>query len=146
MREVAPDDDRPSIEQTLTRRESLSDHLEWQLQLASLPVEEEVAAKFILGNLDDRGYLRSTLEDLVRQSGVREEVIESALAKVQELDPPGVAARDLRECLQIQARTYEIDDPIVLKIWADRAASWPGRWRGGATDGIGWPTRPGTVR
>ena len=119
MREVAPDDDRPSIEQTLTRRESLSDHLEWQLQLASLPVEEEVAAKFILGNLDDRGYLRSSVEELVRQSGVREEVIESALAKVQELDPAGVAARDLRECLQIQARAYEIEDPIVLQILGD---------------------------
>ena len=64
MREVLPEDDRPSIDQTLTRRESLADHLQWQLQLASLPVEEEVAAQFIIGNLDDRGYLRSTLEEL----------------------------------------------------------------------------------
>jgi RNA polymerase sigma-54 factor len=121
MREIVPDDDRPSIEQTLTRRDSLGDHLKWQLQLASLPVEEEVAAQFIVGNLDDRGYLRSTLEELVRQSGVREEVVASALAKVQELDPAGVGARDLRECLQIQARTFEIDDPIVLQILDDPA-------------------------
>jgi RNA polymerase sigma-54 factor len=119
MREIVPDDDRPSIEQTLTRRDSLSDHLQWQLQLVSLPVEEEVAARFIIGNLDDRGYLRSSLEELVRQSGVREEVVASALAKVQDLDPTGVAARDLRECLQIQARVFEIDDPIVLQILDD---------------------------
>jgi RNA polymerase sigma-54 factor len=116
MREAAGDDDRPGIDQTHTRRESLSDHLEWQLQLASFPVEEEIAAHFIIGNLDERGYLGSSLEELSRQSGVREEVVESALMKVHEFDPTGVAARDLRECLGIQVRALEIDDPLVRRI------------------------------
>jgi RNA polymerase sigma-54 factor len=116
MREAAGEDDRPSIEQTLTRRESLSDHLLWQLQLASFPVEEEIAAHFIIGNLDDRGYLQSTTEELSRQAGVREDVVELALAKVQEFDPTGVAARDLRECLMIQARALDLRDPLVLRI------------------------------
>ena len=74
MREVVSGDDRPSIDATYTRRETLSEHLLWQLQLASLPVEQEIAARFIIGNLDDRGYLTSPLDEIARQSGVREEV------------------------------------------------------------------------
>ena len=116
MREVASPDDRPSIDATYTRRETLAEHLTWQLQLASLPVEQEVAARFIIGNLDDRGYLRSPLEEISRQCGIREEVIGAALAVVQEFDPSGVAARDLRECLTIQTRALAIDDPLVLRI------------------------------
>jgi RNA polymerase sigma-54 factor len=119
MREVIDDEDRPSIDATLTRRENLSDHLLWQLQLASFPPEEEVAARFIVGNLDERGYLQSSLEELSRQAGIKVEVVESALKRVQEFDPAGVAARDLRECLLIQVRALGIDDPLVLRILQD---------------------------
>ena len=116
MREAPGPDDRPSLEATYTRRETLSEHLLWQLQLASLPVEQEVAARFVIGNLDERGYLQSSLDEIARQSGVREDVVETALAAVQEFDPSGVAARDLRECLTIQARALRIEDPLVLRI------------------------------
>ena len=116
IREASSDDDRPSVEATLTRRATLSDHLEGQLQLATFPIEEEVAAHFIIGNVDERGFLQSTLDEISRQSGVREETVAAALVKVQEMDPAGVAARDLRECLTIQARVLEVDDPIVLRI------------------------------
>jgi RNA polymerase sigma-54 factor len=116
VRSAAAEDERSSIESTLTRRPTLAEHLEWQLQLSDLPVEEGVAACFIVGNLDERGYLRSTVEELARQAGVVEEVVERALAKVQEMDPPGVAARDLRECLTLQACALEINDPIVRRI------------------------------
>ena len=109
-------DDRPSFESTLTRRETLTEHLVWQFQFASFEIEEEVAARFIVGNLDDRGYLQSTPEELARQSGVREEVVVRALASVQEFDPTGIAARDLRECLSIQAKALAIEDPLVLRI------------------------------
>jgi len=119
MREALPDD-RPSLESTLSRRETLADHLIWQLQLDPFPVEEEIAARFIIGNLDERGYLQSTLEELSRQSGVRAEVVQAALAKIQEFDPAGVAARDLRECLTIQARAFEIEDPLVLRILGEQ--------------------------
>jgi len=119
MREIVDDDDRPSLDATLTRRENLSDHLLWQLQLASFPMEEEVAARFIIGNLDERGYLQSSIEELARQSGIRGEVVEAALHRVQEFDPAGVAARDLRECLLIQVRALGIDDPLVLRILRD---------------------------
>ena len=120
MREVLSGDDRPSIDATYARRETLSEHLLWQLQLASLPVEQEIAARFIIGNLDDRGYLTSPIDEISRQSGVRESVVLEALAVVQEFDPSGVAARDLRECLTVQARMLGIDDPLVLRILAEQ--------------------------
>ena len=116
MREVGGDADRPGIDQTHSRRESLSDHLEWQLQLARAPIEEEVAARFVIGNIDERGYLGASLEEIAIQSGVREEVAEAALALVQSFEPTGVAARDLRECLSLQLDAREIDDPLVRRI------------------------------
>jgi RNA polymerase sigma-54 factor len=116
IREAVADEDRPGLENTVTRRPTLSEHLNWQLQLCSFPIEEEVAARFIIGNLDDRGYLRSTVEEVACQAGVTERVVESALARVQDFDPAGIAARDLRECLSIQVRALNIDDPVILRI------------------------------
>ncbi len=88
---VREDDERRSLEATLTRRPTLQEHLEWQLQLSTLEDEERSAAQWILGNLDEDGYLASTPEELARQSGARAEVVEGVLARVQALDPPGVA-------------------------------------------------------
>jgi len=116
IRDAGGDDERPSFEATLSRRPTLAEHLEWQLQLTDMPIEEHVVATFIIGNPDERGYLRSTVEEIARQSGALEVVVERALERVQDLDPAGVAARDLHECLVIQVRALEIDDPIVIRI------------------------------
>ncbi len=110
------DDERRSLEATLTRRPSLTDHLEWQLQLSVFDEAEKRAATWIIGNLDEHGYLRSSVEEIARQSGESEEVIESALLKVQTFDPAGVAARDLRECLLLQLRSLGVRDPLVQRI------------------------------
>jgi RNA polymerase sigma-54 factor len=118
-REAREDAERPSFEATLTRRATLAEHLHWQLQLSGFPHDEEVAAHFIIGNLDERGYLQASLEELARQAGVPEAVVASALARIQEFDPTGVAARDLRECLTLQVRALGIEDPIVHRILAE---------------------------
>jgi RNA polymerase sigma-54 factor len=110
------EEDRPSIDATLSRRDTLSEHLAWQLQLTELPIEEEVAARFIIGNIDERGYLQATVGEIARQSGMSEATVEAALARVQQLDPVGVGARDLQECLLLQVRILKIDDPLVLRI------------------------------
>ncbi len=115
MREIR-DDDRPSFEATMARRSTLAEHLLFQLQVDAAPPDELAAAEFIAGNLDDRGYLRSTVEDIAKQAGVEPEVAERALVRVQALDPAGVAARDLKECLSIQAKALGITDSLVLRI------------------------------
>jgi len=110
------DDDRRSLEATLTRRATLGEHLQWQLQLSDFSQDEVEASQWIIGNLDERGYLCSSVEEVSRQSGLPEEIVEKTLAKVQLLDPAGVAARDLRECLLIQIQAHRIDHPLVLRI------------------------------
>jgi RNA polymerase sigma-54 factor len=110
------DDQRRSLEATLTRRATLTEHLEWQLGLSELTPAESEAARWIIGNLDENGFLRATLEELARQSGQPAEVVEAALRKVQGFDPTGVAARDLRECLLLQAEALGLDDRLVLAI------------------------------
>jgi len=113
---VRDDEERPGVEAVATRRPTLQEHLEWQLQLTPLSEPERTAAGFILGNLDEDGYLRATLEEIARQAGVSEEVAAAALAKVQALDPPGAAARDLRECLLLQLGALGIEDGLVRRM------------------------------
>jgi len=110
------DDDRPSIEATLSNRETLTSHLEWQLHLSDFDEDEAAVARFVIGNIDDDGYLRSSCEELARQSGADPALVERAIAKVQGFDPIGVGARDLRECLLLQLRALGVEDPIVLAI------------------------------
>ncbi|HEU4427470.1 MAG TPA: RNA polymerase factor sigma-54 [Myxococcota bacterium] len=107
------DDERRSFEATATKRESLQDHLTWQLQLSSMPEEDQLAASWVIGNLDDNGYLQSPVEEIARQSGAPPERVEAAIARIQKLDPPGIAARDLRESLLLQLDALHIKDPLV---------------------------------
>ncbi len=98
----ASDDERPSLEATYTRRPSLAEHLTWQLQVTELDPRELEIARWIVGNIDDQGYLRSTSEEVARQAGADPADVEKVLRVVQSLDPAGVGARDLRECLLLQ--------------------------------------------
>jgi RNA polymerase sigma-54 factor len=113
------DDDRRSLEATLTRRPTLQEHLNWQLQMSDLSPEERAAAEWVLGNLDDDGYLQSSVEDVARQAGVAQDIVERALVGVQRLDPAGVGARNLRECLLLQLRALGVDDPLVYALVED---------------------------
>jgi RNA polymerase sigma-54 factor len=112
----ADTDERRSLEATLTRRPNLVEHLDWQIHLSAFSEEEVEVSRWILGNLDDNGYLRATTEDVARQSGADEELVAKVLTKVQKLDPPGVAARDLRECLMLQLTMDDSADPLVISI------------------------------
>ena len=110
-------DELPSLEATLTRGTSLFDHLEWQLKLTrGFSKEEEAVALLIIGNLTPDGYLDVPVEELAEEASVSVEFVEQVLARVQEFDPQGVAARDLQECLLLQARHVGADDDLVLGI------------------------------
>jgi RNA polymerase sigma-54 factor len=115
----ADDKELPSYDQTLTRLPSLSDHLLWQLHLSTSDPDLVKGGEEIIGNLDDDGYLRATLDELAQQSGVPLREMERALALVQDFDPLGIGARDLRECLLIQVRQLDLEGTLVEKIIQD---------------------------
>jgi RNA polymerase sigma-54 factor len=115
----ADDKELPSYDQTLTRLPSLSDHLLWQLHLSVSDPGVAKGGEWIIGNLDDDGYFRATLEELAQQSGLSLREMEQALDLVQGFDPLGIGARDLRECLLIQVRQLDLQGTLVEKIIQD---------------------------
>ncbi|MDX9709466.1 MAG: RNA polymerase factor sigma-54 [Trichloromonas sp.] len=110
------DEDRPSYENLLTKKGNLSDHLLWQLNLSRLNDDIRRVAAEIIGNLDDDGYLQASLEEIAATSGAPVDKVEQALAVVQDFDPPGVASRDLRECLLHQVRHLGMEGSLVEAV------------------------------
>ena len=94
--------DKPSFEMFLSAPVRLADHLEQQLSLVALGGPVRDAADAIIGNLDENGYLTEPLDEIVAASGQPMPIVEEALTEVQKLDPAGVGARSLQECLLLQ--------------------------------------------
>jgi RNA polymerase sigma-54 factor len=110
-------DDMPSYEATLTKSESLSEHLMWQLKMTDLDEKRMEIGAMIIGNIDPSGYLKEPpLEDISGEAGVSLEMAEEVLMRIQGFDPVGVGARSLAECLLIQAMHFGQDDELVVKI------------------------------
>jgi RNA polymerase sigma-54 factor len=99
----------PPIENTLTEAFDLYDHLLWQLRVSEADEATLTIAEALVQNLDEDGLLRVTLDDVAAMGPWPLEAVERALALVQSLDPPGVGARDLAECLRIQLRVLGLE-------------------------------------
>src|SRR5512133_593282 len=110
------DEDRPSFENLLTRRDTLTDHLLWQLHMGPFSREEVYIGEEIIGNIDEDGYLRASLEEIAAACSLDENIVEPVLIRIQEFDPCGVAARSVQECLLIQARFLGMQGSVVEKI------------------------------
>jgi len=108
--------DAPKYDAFIARKESLNDHLLWQLLMTSPSREEEQIGSLIVGNLNRDGYLDVSVEEIARTSDTTEEKVESVLNLMQTFDPIGVCARDLSECLLIQAKHLKIDNTLVTGI------------------------------
>jgi RNA polymerase sigma-54 factor len=111
--------DKPSFETFLSKSVTLTDHLLWQLSLSPAPEKVTDAAECIIGNLNEDGYLTSTLDEIGQASGAETAEVEQALSLVQEFDPLGVAARDLRECLTIQLSAVNAEVGVAGEILRD---------------------------
>ncbi len=107
------------IENTLTRPPNLTDHLTWQLNMSDASPDVKQVAYFIIGNIDEDGYLRATSEEIAAAGPWSAELVEKAITAIQSLDPIGVGARDLRECLLLQLDFLEIDVPLVEVVVRD---------------------------
>ncbi len=116
------DKELPSYDQTLTRGLSLSDHLAWQLRLSTSEPDLLKSGEWIIGNLDDDGYLRASLDELSQRAAVPVAAMERALDLIQGFDPAGVGARDLRECLMIQVKQLDLEGSLAEKIVRDHLA------------------------
>ncbi len=119
VRMETEDRDTPQYEAFISHKESLSDHLLWQLLMSSPTAEEKNIGSLIIGNLDKDGYLKATLEDLAAQAEVTVEDIEEVLFLMQTFDPVGVCARDLTECLLLQANSLGLKNTLVTRIIAE---------------------------
>jgi RNA polymerase sigma-54 factor len=113
---VEDDEDRPTFENFLTKKTSLSDHLLWQLRLNHFSEDERLIGTLIIGNLNEDGLLQVSLEEIGAQSGFDPETVQKVMQKIQTFDPPGVAARDLRECLLLQAQQLFPQELLMQRI------------------------------
>lgn len=116
--QVKRDDDFPSHE-NLAKTGSLNDYLISQIGESDLDQEEKSIAAIIIGNIDEKGYLQADIAHIASEAKTNEDAVEDILDVVQRLDPPGVGARDLRECLLNQLRAARLRNGIVEKIVAD---------------------------
>ena len=129
--------DKPSFENFLSQPSTLTDHLFWQLGSLNVSRDLRVAAEYVVGNLDEDGYLLAGDEELLA-GFVQEyqpapaatpkgaaELLAEAVQLVQNLDPVGVATRTLRECLLVQIETQRRE--CQLQLERRRAASTDGQ-------------------
>ena len=113
-------DDSRAFENQSGAGESLQDHLVWQMQLTPFSDTDRVIAEAIIDSVNDDGYLSSSLEDILSgldfadEAEVDIEEMEAVLHQVQNFDPVGVAARDLKECMLIQLKQLESSEQAVV--------------------------------
>jgi RNA polymerase sigma-54 factor len=106
----------PQTENFLTKRISLPEHLLWQLSETNADEHTRDISRAIIGNLNGDGYLTATLQEIMAMGDYSEEDTKGALAIVQSLDPIGVGARDLKECLLLQLSHLNLKDSPVVGI------------------------------
>ncbi len=120
MRQSAEDEEkRQFMFDSLVASTSLQESLLEQVREANLTAEERSIAELLVGNVDDHGYLKTTIDELAAATGIPAAKIEPMLAKVQTFDPPGVAARNLRECLMLQLERDEEQGTLEYRIIRD---------------------------
>jgi RNA polymerase sigma-54 factor len=109
--------DREPQENRITTIPPLLQRLQEQLSLSELSPEDRQVGEFIIGNIDERGYLGCAVEELAADLGLEVEEVERVLRLIQTFEPPGVGARDLRECLMIQLAQSQVPgSELALEI------------------------------
>jgi RNA polymerase sigma-54 factor len=105
-----------SLEATLKSETSLAEYLLWQLSLTVYDELEKQIGTYLIGNIDDDGYLQCQTEEVATVLGCDEAQICAVLRVIQSFDPPGIGACNLQESLLIQLRHLEMDDSLASKI------------------------------
>lgn len=95
---------------------SLQESLREQVRMSELSEAQWPAAELLIGNIDEQGYLKASVDELAISTNLKPKVIKEILAVLQSLDPPGIAARDLRECLMMQLERADKTDSLEYRI------------------------------
>jgi RNA polymerase sigma-54 factor len=111
-----------SLENVLTRQEGLPEYLTWQLSMSdALPAVRDIAT-YLIGNLDEDGYLRVSREEIRQAPFENDADVEAALALVRSFDPHGVGAFDLPDCLLLQLKALGVENELLERIIREH---WP---------------------
>lgn len=105
-----------NIEATLSREATLTEHLTEQLAVSLTDPAERLIGHYLIGMVNDAGYLAADVVTIAETLGASPEAVEATLHKLQEFDPPGVFARNLRECLAIQLKEQGALDPAMSAL------------------------------
>lgn len=111
--------DAVSLENTISRTPSLWDHLNWQASLTFFDPAERELAERVIGDINDDGYLTTTVDELARLDRTTPEKVEAVRAKIMTFDPIGCGSRDLREALLAQMDHLQIQDELARRIVAE---------------------------
>jgi RNA polymerase sigma-54 factor len=110
------EDKRQFFFDSIATQETLQQHLMGQLNQNVLNASDRKTAELIIGNIDDNGFLQITPEEMALNTGLPQEDFENMLTLIQSFYPPGVGARDLRECLLIQLKREGRQASLEYKI------------------------------
>ena len=117
-RSFLTDDDEGDVVEHVAERESVRDSLIHQARLL-VPKEVFANVAYLIHSLDEHGFLITSFEELTQDMGISPELLDGAIAWLQQLDPPGLGARDIQECFSLQCLALEkrgLDCQIVRCI------------------------------
>lgn len=115
-RMVTRNEEITSYENVIASTQSLQDHLRWQASLYGFNEEELVMCTLLIDYINDDGYLEKTIEEIAAEEELDAKDLEQVLGFIHEFDPFGVGARDLQECLLIQAKHIQEDTNDFVKL------------------------------
>ena len=117
--QVEREEKKAFAEASIRENLSLQDHLLWQLRLSTATAQEEKIGEAIIGNIDENGYLKTATAEIAKSLAVAEEEVTGVLTILQEFEPTGVGARDLKECLLIQLKFLGKETSLAATLIKD---------------------------
>ncbi len=132
-------DEIMNYENLISTTTSLHDHLMWQLGLGGFNDEEQTLMAILISYVDDDGYIKTTMEEIAKEESVSAEELTEMLPFLHEFDPAGVGARDLKECLLIQAKHIEEDTHDLVKLLNDHIKDLEKKNYGGIAKAMNLP-------
>ncbi|MBI4822781.1 MAG: RNA polymerase factor sigma-54 [Nitrospirae bacterium] len=106
----------PPVEQFVSKPPDLYEHLLWQLKFSGALDDIKDIGQYVIGNIDENGYLRASVEDIAKTANCSQDKATDAIRLIQTFDPLGIGAMDMRECLLIQLKSLNLEGSLAESI------------------------------